>query len=274
MTRPAEIAGDNPVAHPAGDVGRGVPGGPIIVLTYAHAGDELLTRALSASQAVVCTRGTGLLPLCYSAVSTWQSLENRNAAPSQLALKSIRTLVNTMTAVIQSASGATRWCESAYVGRAAAQAFLQVIPEVTFLCMHRSLQAVLAEGIQAYPWGLYNSPFWTHAANHPGNVVATIAAYWAAHTEQLLDFESEHPEACLRVRHEDLSAEPQQRTIEIFTRLGLDTRDVHASTSHPTGDSDSEYAPLARPGPQPSLEQMFPPLDAKVRELHTRLGVH
>src|SRR5262245_42264869 len=167
----------------ASNADRSAARGPVIVHSYAHGGDESLRRVLGASRSLACTDGTGLLPLCQSAISTWNSVENRGQAPSALALKSVRSMVNTMATVIQCGSGATRWCETSFAGRAAAETFLQVIPEATFLCLHRSLGAVIAEAISGYPWGLGSSPFWPYAAGHPGNNVATITAYWTAHTE-------------------------------------------------------------------------------------------
>jgi hypothetical protein len=276
----ATTTGNGPAGHAAGGASgtdRSPGQGPVIVFTYPHAGDELLTHALSASRSVACTHSTGLLPLCHAAITTWQNVENRETAPAPLAVKSVRSLVSTMAAVIQSGTGATRWCETASAGSAAAGTFLRIFPETTFLCLHRSLPAVIAEAALAYPWGLGGSPFWQYAAGHPGSNLATIAAYWAAHTGQLLDFEDAHPQSCLRVRHEDLAAQPYQCTAEIFARLGLDAHDLIApgqtgDDRQPDADADRNSAPGASPPPQPPLEQVPSPLLARVSELHTRLG--
>lgn len=246
------------------------------MLTYAHSGDELLRHTLGASRSLACTDGTGLLPLCQAAISTWTQVENRGQAPSALALKSVRTLVSTMATVIQSGSGATRWCETAFAGLAAAETFLQIFPEAAFLCLHRSLQAVIAEAIRAYPWGLGGSPFWPYAAVHPGSNVATIAAYWTAHTEQILEFEAAHAPSCLRIRHEDLAAGTRAQAAEIFARLGLDGRDLIApgqtSTTRPGDPAGQDDGDGIGPVAQPPLGQVPPQLLARVRELHTRLG--
>jgi len=279
MTGPATITPGGSSATQAAQEAAGAAGcGPVIVLTYAHSGHELLPGALSASRAVACTHGTGLLPLCHSAVSTWQNVENRGTAASPLALKSVRMLVTTMATTLQSATGTTRWCEIAYAGRAAAETFLRVFPEATLLCLHRSLQAVLAEGTRAYPWGLGSSPFWYHAADHPGNNVATIAEYWAAHTEQLLALEQAYPQSCLRVRYEDLASEPHRHASKIFARLGLDTHDLiepgqPAQDQHLAG-STSRRQPARDTGPEtrPPLTQMPPDLLAKASDLHISLG--
>lgn len=244
--------------------------GPVIVLTYAHSGAMNLMQALSTSRSLACTAGTGLLPLCDTAAATWQRVENRGAPASPLALQSIRTLVATMTAVIQAGAGASRWCETAFVAPAAAETFLRIFPDTAFLCLHRSLRGVLAEAAAAYPWGLGGSPFWPYSAAHPGNNAETIGSYWAACAGQLLDFEASHPSSCLRVRYEDILADPHRRVDDILAHLGVSTRDPMAPGGLPglpglTGQPD--------PGPEPPLptERMSPELLTQLRELHARL---
>jgi hypothetical protein len=261
----------------ASGTSRGPAREPIIVLTYPHAGGELLTRMLSASPSVVCTQGTGLLPLCHSAVTTWQNLENRDTAPSPLAVKSVRSLVSVMATMLRTRTGAARWCETASAAPQAAAAFLRIFPETTFLCLYRSLPPVITEVARAYPWGLGGSPLWPYAAGHPGNNLATIVAYWAGHTRQLADFEAEHPQSCLRVRYEDLTAQPDRCTAEISAHLRLNPPGFSAPSETGNGlppDMDGGGTPVtgASPEQRPPLGQVPPQLLAEADELHTRLG--
>jgi hypothetical protein len=243
---------------------------PIIVLTYAHAGAEVLTGALSASRSLTCTSGTGLLPLCHAAAMAWQNVEGLSS-PSPLAIKSIRVMAATMATVIQADVGATRWCETALAPPVAAETFLRVFPETMFVCLHRSMTGVLADGTSAYPWGLGGSPFWPYSAGHPGNNVATIAAYWTACTEALLEFEDQHPLSCTRVKHEDLTAELELQTRAIYTRLGLDTRDLAAPPQSALIQSRAS-ADRSDTGFLVPTHQIPPPLLAKINELHSRLN--
>jgi hypothetical protein len=215
--------------------------------------------------------GTGLLPLCDAAAATWQRAENRGTEPSPLAVKSIRTLVSTMAAVIQSRSGAKRWCETAFAAHEAAETFLLIFPEATIVCLHRSLQGVLAEGLAAYPWGLGRSPFWPYSGGHPGNNVATIATYWAACTEPLLDFEANHQDSCLRVRYEDLCTDPDRQMDEIFMHLGLDSHERITPGPLPDLWSLAGQEDISPEPPVPTAH-MPPQLLAKLRELHKRLN--
>ncbi len=250
---------------------------PIIVLTYPHANDDLLYQILSAVPSLTCTQRTGMMPLCQNAVRAWQSIENREGTPSPLALTSVRSLVSTMTTVLRAQTGATRWCETANAGRMAAAAFLQVFPKASFLCLYRSLPLVISETTRAYPWGLGGGPLWPYSAGHPGSNLAAIVAYWTATTKQLVDFEGEYPQCCLRVRHEDLAAQPYPLAAEILARLRLNAVGPAASGLPDGGlsvraDRDQASVTAASAELHPPWEQVPSHLLSEAAELHERLG--
>ena len=245
--------------------------GPVVVLAYPHAGAELLGEMLSASPSLACTSGTGLIPLCHAAVSSWQQAEGQNRAPSALAIKSVRTLAATMVGVIQARAGAARWCETVMAAPEVAGTFLQVFPGTAFVCLHRSLRAVLAEGLRTYPLGLGGSPFWPYCGPHPGNNVATITAYWAACTESLLEFESRYARSCLRIRHEDLAAGREEQARDLYAHLGLEAGDL-AVPRHPHDAGSTAEADPAGPWPGEWPARIPPPLRARLNDLHAQLG--
>jgi hypothetical protein len=258
----------------AGDSAAGVCGltsepGPIVVLTYAHAGAELLTEMLSASKSLVCTSGTGVLPLCHTAATSWNRAESRAGSPSTLAIRSIHALVGTMITIIEARAGASRWCETAVASTEAASSFLKVFPATKFLCLYRALRGVLAEGHRTYQWGLGGSPFWAYAGSHPGDNVATIAAYWADRTEALLRFEASHLQSCLRVKYENVSADRALWTDEIYSYLGLTVDDrVRSVTRH--GTTGSATGVVLEP--EIAVAQVPASLLTRVNDLHARLG--
>src|ERR1035441_8887252 len=104
-------------------------------------------------------------------------------------------------------------------GPRCAETFLQLYPSAKFICLHRRCPEVILAGVNANPWGLEDSAFKSFTAGYPGNAVAAIAAYWAASTEPLLEFEQAHPGSCHRVRYEDLTSCPDQARAEIASFL-------------------------------------------------------
>ena len=248
-------------------------GGPVIVITYAHTGAELLRDTLSQDPSLACTSGTGILPVCHAALATWRAIEGREAAASSaLAIRSVRALANTMITAITAGSGASRWCETSIAAPETAEAFLQVIPSTVFVCLHRALAGVLADGLKAYPWGLGGSPFWQFAGPHPGNNVATIAAYWATCTEQLLNFEERHRDRCVRVTYEDLANYQCQAAGLVYKFLGVDPAVLPVPPlPTPRPPQDTPAGSPTEPDLAEQLLRLPRALWAKINELHDRL---
>lgn len=172
-----------------------------------------------------------------------------------------------MMAAIQVRTGAARWCETSLAQPAAADSFLQVFPSTAFVCVHRDLPGILADGLAAHPWGLGGSPFWPHAAQYPGNSVAAIAAWWATAARSLLDFQARHPASCTRAHHDDIAADPAAAAARIISSLHLDA-DIAAgraqavvaagpaATSMPAAPSHHAQASQPRPA---APGQLIPP---------------
>ena len=241
----------------------GAATGPVVVLTYAHSGFPVLADLLSVSRRLTCSSGDGVLTACHSAAETWRRIDNRSSGLSALAAKSIRLMTSTMVAAVQAASPGARWCETAATVPVAARDFAEVFPEATFVSLHRDLRGVLGSAAAAWPWGLANSPFWPFAAKNPGDTAAAVAAYWIVNTEELLDFEDDHADACLRLHYEDVAAEPR-RVAEtlIYPYLGLDPGDLRV------------LGPVRAPGPPEAAAtpQLPHGLIARVNALSLRLG--
>jgi hypothetical protein len=246
-----------------GSAGPGRPG-PIVVLSYPYAGADLLRDALAAHSGLACTAGTGVLPLCQSALVTWQAIEERNG-PSALAVRSVRALLAEMVTVALARIGGTRWCEVAFAPPEAAESFLLIFPTATFVCLHRALPSVIEEALRRYPFGLGGSPFWRFAGPHPGNNAATIAAYWAANTEPLLDFEDRHLDRTIRVRYEDVDANAARVVDLVCSFAGLEARQQLPGMPRPSVSAAPPAGPAAPLPPVPG------PVRARIDALTARL---
>jgi hypothetical protein len=280
MSQPAADIAAGPAVPPAKPP-RPAGGPPIVVLSYAFAGADLLTEALSVSRSLACTSGTGLIPLCHAALATWQQADDRSGPPSALAIKSVRALAGAMMVAIQARTGAARWCETALAQPAAADSFLQVFPSTAFVCVHRDLPGVLADGLAAHPWGLGSSPFWPHSARYPGNSVAAIAAWWAAAARSLLDFEARHPTSCTRAHHQHIATDPGAAAARIISRLHLDAGEIAAVRAPAEAAAGSAASMPAAAGhraqasqPRPAAPgQLIPPeLRPAISRIQAELG--
>jgi hypothetical protein len=229
-------------------------------------------EALSAGTDLACTRGTGILPLCATAVETWQRLENRPGRPvSALAAASVRELITTQMITVLSAGNGSRWCELAVTAPDVAASFAQVMPATRFVCVYRSSVPVILAGVQDAGWGLAGQLPATYIMSYPGNSAAALAAYWADSTQALLAFEAAHPELTHRIRYEDVVASPDQVLATAREALALRPRAAGG---------------LPDPGPQPldgqdpgdpdpaglPVEKIPAPLRATMARLHTELG--
>jgi hypothetical protein len=197
--------------------------GPVIVLSYPGADIASLQDLLKRSRSLCCTTGTGILPLCELAAATWRRVENRDGPLTGLALASIRTLANSMITMTQARLGGAIWCEAAFASPASATVFLDAYPGARALCLHRDCAAVMRAVALANPWGVADTPYAGFAARYPANVAATLAAYWAARTDELLQFETAHPDRCLRVRREDLASQPASTARAVSEFLSIET---------------------------------------------------
>jgi protein-tyrosine sulfotransferase len=259
---------------------------PLVVLTYAHAGFRLLGSLLSAHPDVVCTAGTGMLPLCQQAIVTWQHAEGRagqggqggqgaqgaRGVVSPLAASSVRAMMTAMTACMFARSGKSRWCEISFASPEVAGMFGTVYPDTRFYCLHRTCSDVISGGLRGVPWDLSDDRLAPYIAAHPGNEVAALAAYWVTRTRALLAFEAANPLICQRVRYEDLAAAPAAIS-EMLASMGL--RQDAAMTSHlDSASMEREIAAAGLPGCGEAIPagQIPPSLRAEVNDLLARLA--
>jgi len=254
---------------------------PAVVLTYGNAGGRRLQSLLESQPELTCTTSTGVLAACEQAAAAWRQVERRPAKGlSPLAVKSVRVMATQMITAVTVRSGRPRWCELAAAEPSAAEAFLQVFPGTRFVCLHRACPDLVAAVLLASPWGLSGSEFAPYVAAYPGSTVAALAAWWAGHARPLLDFEHAHPDACLRLRYEDLTGDPDAALNSIRAFLGLGGPDIlpPAPGDVPGGDVDggdvdgADGAAGREPGADLPLGQIPPVLLDQVNQLHAELG--
>jgi protein-tyrosine sulfotransferase len=229
---------------------------PVIVLAPAYAGAGALRSLLAVHPDLACTAGTGLLPLCEQAMSTWRNADGRRGgAPSSLASAATRALAASFITSILAREGKSRWCEVAAASPEAARTFLRLYPQTRFLCLYRACPDVIRAVLDASRWGITDPVLAPFTTAYPASTVASLTAYWIATTGPLLAFEHEHPRSCLRIRYEDVVAARRETAASVAAFLGLDD---HAGSG--PGGGRPQPAPETLPGPEPDFPvELIPP---------------
>jgi hypothetical protein len=257
VARPAALPQDDaqvPRDHPAGpaDPASAIRNAPVIVLASAYCGARGLGSLLARHPDLACTSGTGLLPLCEQAMATWHNVDGRAAGPpSRLAVAATRALTTSIITSVLAREGKRRWSEVAAANSSAAETFLGLYPGTQFLCLHRACPRVIRAALDVSPWGIVDPAFAPFTRAYPASTVAALTAYWVAYTGTLLEFERAHPQACLRVRFEDLAGAQHETAAKMTAFLGL-------------ADIDGQALPGGGSRPQPAPENSGPEADLPV----------
>jgi hypothetical protein len=251
--------------------GRTALAAPVIVLAHPDPDPGWLLSLLSASGELACTSRTGVLPLCDQAVQVWRQLEGGGPQISPFARAWVRNQVTPIVARILAGSRRSRWCEVADPAAGPAGAFGSLFPAARFVCLHRGCGDVIRAAISGSPWGPAGPGYRPYLAAYPGSTVAALAAYWAAGTEAMLEFEDEHPGTCLRIRSEDLASSPRHAIGMLNEFLGLSLIDGQPPAGPERVAGPPPSAAPVSPGCFPA-EQIPRLLAAQVGDLLRELG--
>ncbi len=197
---------------------------PVVVLTCARSGSTLLRFILDSHPELACPPETSVVDLCtrMGVVSMLLDGPPVGVRPglTGLAAASIRSWMTATFAPYLIRAGKARWCDKSLGSADAANRFLDLFPETKFICLYRSCLDVIDSALEACPFGLHGYGMDPYAAAHPGNSVSAVADYWVAQTRMIAEFEQAHPGVCLRLRYEDLVADPEGQADRVFAFLG------------------------------------------------------
>jgi hypothetical protein len=203
---------------------------PVFVLCNARSGSTLLRFVLNAHPDLACPPETNVPALSAQLATVWSLIEGapiakeRGDAPPAVpsaALSGVRRTLEDMMGSYLVRKGKSRYCDKSLGTARWADLLLQVFPEAKFICLYRHPMDVVASGIEACPFGVTGYGFDPYIAASPGNVVLALARFWAENAGMIAGAEERFPDACYRVRYEDLVAEPELVANGIFDFLGV-----------------------------------------------------
>jgi hypothetical protein len=100
-------------------------------------------------------------------------------------------------------------------------AVIDVFPDVKIIFVVRHVMDTIVSGIEASPWGFGAYGYTSYVRNSPENFVAALAAYWERLASVAAQWESDRPNACIRVRYEDLVTNPAHTLARVFEFIGV-----------------------------------------------------
>jgi hypothetical protein len=210
--------------------GDGLGSHPVFVLCNARSGSTLLRFVLNAHPDLACPPETNVPALSAQLATVWSLIEGaplakeRGDAPPVVpasALSGVRRTLEDMMGSYLLRKGKSRYCDKSLGTARWADLLMQVFPEAKFICLYRHPMDVVASGIEACPFGVSGYGFDPYIAASPGNVVLALARFWVENAEMIAAAEQRFPDACHRVRYEDLVADPELVANGIFDFLGV-----------------------------------------------------
>jgi hypothetical protein len=205
-------------------------GDPVFVLCNGRSGSTLLRFLLDAHPDLACPPETNLPGLCVQLATVWSLIEgaplssNRGDEPPDIpeaAIAGVRETMDRMVGSYLSRRGKRRYCDKSLGTARFVELLLRVYPGARFICMYRHPMDVIASGVEACPWGLTGYGFDPYIAATPGNAVMALASFWADNTRTTLAAEERFADKCLRVRYEDMVADPEGTATGVFEFLGV-----------------------------------------------------
>ena len=264
------------------------PDEPVIVLTCARSGSTLLRFILDAHPVLGCPPETGVIEVIGRMGNVSMLVDGpRDGAQgrlSDLALSSIRSWVITTFGTYLVRAGKARWCDKSLGSAASAGRFLTLFPKTRFICLYRNCMDVIDSLHEACPWGLRGYGLEPFVASHPGNTVAAAADYWVTHTRMITQFEQVNPDACLRVRYEELVANPEAQAARIFAFLGEEPvpaiasacfagqREQFGAADHKIWETSSVHADSVGRGVRVPTAAIPAPVITSIKQLQDQLG--
>jgi len=201
----------------------------LFVLCMGRSGSTLLRFLLDAHPDLACPPETSLPALCGQLAVVWSLIEGaplspeRGDAPPQVpdqAIAGIRRMVDDLTGSYLERRGKKQFCDKSLGSARFAELLVRVYPAARFLCLYRHPMDMIRSGLDACPWGLNGYGFEQYIGGSPGNGVLALARYWLDHAAPIAVFEEQHPDRCLRVRYEDLVADPEVVAAAVYAFAG------------------------------------------------------
>lgn len=219
---------------------------PILILCDARTGSTLLRLLLDTHPAICSPSELSLGLLCDHLYHAVQATLGQSGADETLDARTARCFAETRRIVDDlfraycASKGKRRWCEKTPRNLHQLATLHAVFPDAKHICLYRHCLDAVHSTIWLFgeaPRGLEE-----YRQKNGGNTVASYIERWCDRTDMLLAFEAQNASASVRVRYEDLVADPAGVLRRILDFLGEawvpDLVERVFSTPHDMGTGD------------------------------------
>lgn len=195
------------------------PAAPTFLVSTARSGSTLLRWLLDSHPDLACPGETDLAGLVAGYVRTAGRLGNPGG--SGATTDGVRRLVDDLMGRYLHPVGKRKWVDKSITSALHLDLLGTVWPEARFVFLYRHCMDVVASGLEAQPWGLSDYGFADFAQASPTDHVAALAGYWRDRTTRMVQGERRLRDRSVRLRYEDLVADPDGALTAVWDLLGV-----------------------------------------------------
>jgi protein-tyrosine sulfotransferase len=222
---PASYGGPSEVAEANGKGRRRITPRAGFVLCPARSGSTLLRLILDNHPEIACPPETNLVEIFAKIGFTAAAACERSEATA-LTTTLCRDVADRTLGAYAGRRMKAMWVDKSLPSALFADLLAKIYPDGRFICLYRRCADTVASLHESCSWSYdsFGALPWVEA--NPGNLVQALTSYWVDHVSRLQAFEDGHAGLALRVRYEDLAAQPAETVARILDFLGVRVDDA------------------------------------------------
>lgn len=198
---------------------------PLFILSAERSGSTLLRYILDTHPDICCPGelflGQLALALHTTLSRTTGLLEEGEGTRERFARAEARRVILQPVEAYVRARGKKLWCDKTpanleYLGEIEA-----TFPDARYICLHRACLDVVHSTLESRKQRKTQDAYTPFEGTHPELVISFMLEKWVQAAEKMLEFGASNPDRCLRLRYEDLIADPPKVLEPLFRFIGV-----------------------------------------------------
>lgn len=194
------------------------------VLCPARSGSTLLRLILDGHPEIACPPETNLVEVFAKIGFTVAAAGEPSEATTQATIL-CRDVADRILGAYAQKRGKTMWVDKSLPSALFADLLAKIYPDGRFICLYRQCADTVASLHESCSWSYDSFGVLPWVEANPGNFVQALTAYWVDRVALLQAFEEAHADLALRVRYEDLVAQPAETVARILGFLSVSSHE-------------------------------------------------